>query len=75
MKEKIQNSVKDHRKGAGMTQEALAGAIGVCAGLAALALGGSGAPGPIGIRTWIVLLTLVGAGLATGPPLGRVLRA
>ncbi len=29
MKEKIQNSVKDHRKGARLTQEGLAKAIGV----------------------------------------------
>jgi len=55
--------------------QALAGATSVCVGLAALALGGIGAPGPTGIRIWIVLLTLVGAGLATGPPLRRVLPA
>jgi hypothetical protein len=53
------------------TWRALVGAIGVCVGLAALALGGIGAPGPLGIRIWIVLLTLVGAGLATGVRLRR----
>jgi fucose 4-O-acetylase-like acetyltransferase len=47
------------------------GATGVCVGLAALALGGIGAPGTLGIRIWIVALTLVGAALATGPALRR----
>jgi hypothetical protein len=54
---------------------AVAGAAGVCVGLTALALGGIGAPGPLGIRIWIVLLTLVGAGLATGASLRRTARA
>jgi hypothetical protein len=51
--------------------QALAGATAVCVGLAALALGGIGAPGALGIRIWVVVLTLVGAGLATGLPLRR----
>lgn len=51
--------------------QALAGAVAVCGGLAVLALGGIGAPGPIGIRVWTVLVVLAGARLATGPPLRR----
>jgi hypothetical protein len=46
--------------------QAVAGATGVGLGLAVLARKGIGAPGPLGIHIWVVLLTLVGAGLATG---------
>ena len=53
--------------------QALAGATSVCVGLATLALGGIAAPGPLGIRIWILLLTFVGVGLATGIPLRRTL--
>ena len=48
--------------------QALAGAAIVCVGLATLALDGIAAPGPIGIRIWILLLTFFGAGLALGIP-------
>ncbi len=47
----------------------IAGATGVCAGLAALALNGIGAAGPLGIRIWTVAVVLVGAVLVLGPPL------
>jgi len=47
---------------------ALAGAIGVCAGLAILALHGIGAEGPLGIRYEAVLLALGGAALVLGVP-------
>jgi len=46
--------------------QAVAGATCVGLGLAVLARQGIGAPGPLGIRIWIVLLALLGAGLATG---------
>jgi fucose 4-O-acetylase-like acetyltransferase len=55
------------------TWQALAGATIVCIGLATLALGGIAAPGPIGIRIWILLLTFVGAGIVIGIPLRRPL--
>jgi hypothetical protein len=63
---RFEQSARGGRAAALPTWRALVGAIGVCVGLAALALGGIGAPGPLGIRIWIVLLTLAGAGLATG---------
>lgn len=46
--------------------QAVAGATCVGFGLAVLARKGIGAPGPVGIQIWMVLLTLLGAGLATG---------
>ena len=49
----------------------LAGALAICAGLAALAIGGIGAPGPLGIRAWPVLLTLAGAILVAAVRLPR----
>jgi hypothetical protein len=50
---------------------AIAGALGVCSGLAILALYGIGAEGPLGIRIGTVLLVLAGAALVLGPPLRR----
>jgi hypothetical protein len=50
---------------------AIAGALGVCSGLAILALHGIGAEGPLGIRIGTVLLVLAGAALVLGPPLRR----
>jgi hypothetical protein len=47
---------------------AVAGASGVCAGLAILALNGIGSDGPLGIRYEAVLLALVGAALVLGVP-------
>jgi len=47
----------------------LTGAIGVCAGLAILALNGIGSEGLLGIRYEAVLLALVGAALVLGVPL------
>ena len=38
----------------------IAGAVAICAGLAALAIGGIGSTGLLGIRAWPVLLTLAG---------------
>jgi hypothetical protein len=38
----------------------IAGAVAICAGLAALAIGGIGTTGLLGIRAWPVLLTLAG---------------
>lgn len=49
----------------------IAGAIAICAGLAALAIGGIGAPGGLGIRAWPVLLTLAGAILVAAVRLPR----
>ena len=46
----------------------LTGAIGVCAGLAILALNGIGSEGLLGIRYEAVLLALVGAALVLGVP-------
>ncbi len=49
------------------------GAVGVCAGLAVLAVNGIGGPGPLGIRVGAVLVTLAATGLAIGVPrLGAV---
>jgi len=53
------------------TWQAVAGATCVGLGLGFLARNGIGAPGPLGIRIWFVLLALGGAGLATGRPLRR----
>jgi hypothetical protein len=50
----------------------LAGAIAICAGLAALAIGGIGSTGLIGIRVWPVLLTLAGAILVAAVRLPRL---
>jgi hypothetical protein len=44
----------------------VAGALAVCGGLTALALGGIGAPGPLGIRVWTVGVTFAGAALVAG---------
>jgi hypothetical protein len=44
----------------------VAGAMAVCGGIAALALGGIGATDGLGIRVWVLLLTLAGVFLATG---------
>ena len=46
----------------------VAGATGVCAGLAVLALNGIGAPHALGVHVPVVLLTLVAALVATGLP-------
>ncbi len=62
------------RRGAGGEAPAWRSVLGasiVCLGLAALALGGIGAPGALGVRVWIVLLTMAGVGLAVGPRLAR----
>jgi hypothetical protein len=50
---------------------AIAGAVGVCTGLAVLALNGIGAEGLLGIRIGTVIVALVGAALVLGLPLGR----
>jgi hypothetical protein len=50
---------------------AMAGAIGVCAGLAVLALTGIGAEGLLGIRIWAVFMALGGAALVLGLPFRR----
>jgi hypothetical protein len=44
----------------------VAGALAVCGGLTALALGGIGAPGALGIRVWTVGVTFAGAALVAG---------
>jgi hypothetical protein len=44
----------------------VAGAMAVCGGMAALALGGIGATGGLGIRVWVLLLTFAGVVLAAG---------
>jgi hypothetical protein len=50
----------------------LAGAALVCAGLALLALGGVGGPGPLGLRPWVLGGTFAGAALILAPSiLGR----
>ena len=46
--------------------QSVTGAIAVCGGLAVLALGGIGAPGFLGIRTGVLLLTFAGAALVAG---------
>ncbi len=48
--------------------QSVVGAIGVCIGLAFLALNGIGAPGTLGIHAGAVALTLVAAGLGMGLP-------
>jgi hypothetical protein len=48
---------------------AIVGALGVCSGLAILALHGIAAEGPLGIRIGTVTLVLAGAALILGPPL------
>jgi hypothetical protein len=53
--------------------QSVAGALALCLGLSLLALGGIGAPGSLGIRTWTVLLTLLGAALAAGARIPRAL--
>jgi len=57
------------------TLQSVVGAIAVCAGLAVLALGGIGAPGTLGIRTGLVLLTFAGSLLAAGARFPRPQRA
>ena len=62
------------RKGDGTSLSAwraIAGALGVCSGLAILALNGIGTEGPLGIRIGTVALVLAGAALVLGPPLRR----
>jgi peptidoglycan/LPS O-acetylase OafA/YrhL len=49
----------------------IAGAVAICAGLAALATGGIGTTGLVGIRVWPVLLTLAGAILVAAVRLPR----
>jgi hypothetical protein len=51
--------------------QSVAGAVAVCGGLTALALGGIGAPGSLGIRLWIVALTFAGSALVAGRWLPR----
>jgi hypothetical protein len=46
--------------------QSVTGALAVCGGLTALALGGIGAPGLLGIRLWIVALTFAGSALVAG---------
>jgi hypothetical protein len=50
---------------------AIAGAIGVCSGLAVLALNGIGSEGLLGIRIGTVIIALAGAALVLGSPLRR----
>jgi hypothetical protein len=50
---------------------AIAGALGVCSGVAILALNGIGAEGPLGIRIGTVILVLAGAALVLGLPQRR----
>ena len=52
--------------------QSVAGAVAVCGGLAVLAVGGIGAPGVLGIRVGIVLLTFGGFALVTGFPRPRM---
>jgi hypothetical protein len=51
--------------------QSVAGALAVCFALAALALGGVGTPGALGIRAGTLLLFFAGAALACGLRLGR----
>ena len=46
----------------------LGGAVGVCAGVALLALGGIGGEGPLGLRVGVLLLTFAGVALVLGLP-------
>ena len=55
------------------TWRTIAGALGVCTGLALLALNGIGAEGPLGIRMGTVTMALVGAALVLGLPQRREL--
>jgi hypothetical protein len=48
---------------------AFIGAVMVSSGLALAATGGIGAPGPLGVRLWLVLLTLTGIALVRPPGL------
>jgi hypothetical protein len=50
----------------------IAGAVAICAGLAALAIGGIGTTGLSGIRAWPVLLTLAGGILVAAVRLPRI---
>ena len=62
------------RKGAAASVPALraiAGALGVCAGVAMLALGGIGAEGALGLRIVPIALVLGGAALIVGSPWRR----
>ena len=59
------------RKGAAASVpawRALAGAVGVCAGVVMLALGGIGGEGALGLRIIPVALVLGGAALIVGSP-------
>ena len=47
--------------------QAVAGALGICAGIPLLALGGIWAPGTLGLRVWPILLVLLGTSLLVGP--------
>lgn len=46
--------------------QSVAGAVAVCMGLAALALGGIGGAGPLGLRLGILTITFAGAAFAAG---------
>ena len=50
------------------TWRAIAGAVGMCSGLALLALNGIGGDGPLGIRIGTLALALAGAALVLGLP-------
>lgn len=55
--------------------QSVAGAVAVCVGVAVLALGGVGGPGPLGIQVWFLLLTFAGAALAAGARIPGLRRA
>ncbi len=51
--------------------QAVAGAVGICAGIPTLAIGGVWTASEIGIRVWPILLVLLGASLVVAPPAQR----